>query len=589
MYKRWEQHGYALAGKWQLRVGPRAAMLAAAACFGGGLVLGGAGVASHNLALLYAGYGLLGGCGVGIAYTPPVQALIQWFPDRKGLASGMTIAGFGSGALVFAPLAERLLRHFSTPAEYAGAFDAVDTVTRDGRLYHVVDAGGAGGAGGGEALREVVAASAGDLAKLVSSTAPDAQAALAEGFYYVGTGSTGVAPALAVLGAGYLGVMTAAAFAMKKPAPGYAPPGFVPPEAAAAAESLRRERSLLAREGNKKLYAAAKGSGSDVVNLKRSLTRDGPRGVRMRPPRGNVPLDGVMKTPQFYMLATTFFCVACGGMGLMSVAAPMMGEVFSGSLPHVVTASFASSYLLMMSGGNLGGRLGWAAFSDRFGRRASFHLFTLGSVPLYLAVPACVGAVVTTGDVAPLYGFIGVTVAAISAMGGVYAILPAYEADLFGAKYVGPIHGRFLLASTAASLAGPSILLGLRSAAERASIADLVAACDPARFERHFGAPVEAAQSLVEAKTLTIAKLMELAPAGTQDPSPFIYDSTMYTMAGFMAVAAASHWAVGPVDEKHFEEFKDKQQRVVDVEGHQVADGETDDDGEDAKAKKKIF
>ena len=64
-------------------------------CFGGGLFLGSCGVMWHNLWLLYLGYGVLGGCGVGIAYTPPLQCLISWFPDRKGLASGMTIAGFG--------------------------------------------------------------------------------------------------------------------------------------------------------------------------------------------------------------------------------------------------------------------------------------------------------------------------------------------------------------------------------------------------------------------------------------------------------------------------------------------------------------
>ena len=65
-------------------------------------------------------YGFLGGTGVGLTYTPPVQALIEWFPDRKGLASGMAIAGFGSGALVFAPLMTHLqvgsLRHPTPPS-----------------------------------------------------------------------------------------------------------------------------------------------------------------------------------------------------------------------------------------------------------------------------------------------------------------------------------------------------------------------------------------------------------------------------------------------------------------------------------------
>jgi MFS family permease len=96
-----------------MRVGPRAAMTAASACFGGGLIIGGIGIDMHSLPLMYAGYGLLGGTGVGLAYTPPVQALISWFPDKKGLASGLTIAGFGSGALVFTPLINNLMAKFA--------------------------------------------------------------------------------------------------------------------------------------------------------------------------------------------------------------------------------------------------------------------------------------------------------------------------------------------------------------------------------------------------------------------------------------------------------------------------------------------
>ena len=92
--------GAAAAGKWQARVGARTAMTAASFFCGGGLMLGGIGIATHSLPALYLGYGFLAGCGIGLAYTPPVQALLQWFPDKKGLASGLTIAGFGSGVFV---------------------------------------------------------------------------------------------------------------------------------------------------------------------------------------------------------------------------------------------------------------------------------------------------------------------------------------------------------------------------------------------------------------------------------------------------------------------------------------------------------
>jgi MFS family permease len=478
----------AFAGKWQMKVGARLAMTVAGLCFGGGLLIGSVGVSTHNLWLLYLGYGVLGGCGVGIAYTPPLQCLISWFPDRKGLASGMTIAGFGSGALLFAPLSGYLMRQFATMPQYLGPVSHLTTVTKDGRLF--ADMGGQ--------LKEIVVASSADLAALPYK--------LAEGAYVVGTGSTGAAPALAVCGGFYLCTMLGAAFAIRKPAAGYVPAGYTPP-----AESTTAGSSY------------------------------------------NVNVDTVMKTPQFWALASMFFCIGTGGMGLFSVAKPMMTEVFSGSLPTLVTASFATSYLLMLSAGNLLGRLGWAAFSDKFGRRTTFHMFTLGSIPLYLAVPFCVKALVSDPSVVPLYVFCTSTVLAISFMGGTYAILPAYEADLFGAKYVGAIHGRFLLASTAAALAGPSILLTLRSRSQVGAMQDLLAKADPVKFQQVYSVPISQAQQLIEAKTLTIPKLMQLVPVGTPNPTPFLYDTTMYTMAGFMAVAAICHSVVKPIDPKYFE------------------------------------
>ena len=73
---------------------------------------------------------------------------------------------------------------------------------------------------------------------------------------------------------------------------------------------------------------------------------------------------------------------------------------------------------------------------------------------MYLALPTLVTQVVESGSAVPLYGFCAATALAVSFMGGVYAVLPAYEADLFGTKFVGPIHGRMLLFSSVGALAG---------------------------------------------------------------------------------------------------------------------------------------
>jgi len=99
----------AVLGTWVERSGPRKAMVAAAACWGTGFLVSSAGIATGQLWLLYLGYGVIGGIGLGIGYISPVSTLIKWFPDRPGLATGMAIMGFGGGALIAAPLSNRLL------------------------------------------------------------------------------------------------------------------------------------------------------------------------------------------------------------------------------------------------------------------------------------------------------------------------------------------------------------------------------------------------------------------------------------------------------------------------------------------------
>ena len=88
------------------------------------------------------------------------------------------------------------------------------------------------------------------------------------------------------------------------------------------------------------------------------------------------------------------------------------------------------------------------------------------------------------------------------------------------------------------------------------SFSDLLAKVNPATFQETFGADLTQAQSLIEAKTLTISKLMTIMPPGTLDPSPFIYNNTMYVMAGLVSCGAAMHLMVRPVNPKYFEKVK---------------------------------
>jgi MFS family permease len=105
----------AVFGRWVQAQGPRKSGFVAALCWGLGFLIGALGIATHRLWLVYLGYGVLGGCGLGIGYITPVSTLISWFPDRRGMATGMAIMGFGGGALVASPLSDLLMRRFSSP------------------------------------------------------------------------------------------------------------------------------------------------------------------------------------------------------------------------------------------------------------------------------------------------------------------------------------------------------------------------------------------------------------------------------------------------------------------------------------------
>src|SRR6202046_3687858 len=104
-------------GKWLEGAGPRKAMFASAVCFGMGFFISYLGVVGHQLWLLYLGYGVVGGTGLGLGYISPVSTLIKWFPDRPGLATGMAIMGFGGGAMIGSPLAIKLMAHFRNPTD----------------------------------------------------------------------------------------------------------------------------------------------------------------------------------------------------------------------------------------------------------------------------------------------------------------------------------------------------------------------------------------------------------------------------------------------------------------------------------------
>ena len=123
----------ALFGAWVERGGPRRAGVVAAFCWAGGFLISALGVRFHQIWLMWLGSGVIGGIGLGLGYISPVSTLIKWFPDRRGMATGMAIMGFGGGAMIGSPLADILMKHYATSTS-VGVWETFVTM---GLIYFV--------------------------------------------------------------------------------------------------------------------------------------------------------------------------------------------------------------------------------------------------------------------------------------------------------------------------------------------------------------------------------------------------------------------------------------------------------------------
>jgi MFS family permease len=362
----------ALWGGWLERVGPRQAGVVASLCWSAGLAVAALGIYVHQLWIMWLGFGAIGGIGLGIGYISPVSTLVAWFPDRRGMATGMAIMGFGGGAMIGAPLATMLMANFGGP-----------------------------GAG------------------------------------------PGVWQTLLVLAAIYLVFMLAGSFGYRVPPPGWAPRGFVAPaRAGAAAGNLHWSRAAFA--------------------------------------------------PQFWLIWIVLLMNVSAGIGVLSVASPMLQQLF------VATPAAAAGFVGLLSVFNIAGRFFWSSISDRIGRKATYAVFFLLGIALYGAAP-------WTAHSGQKGLFVAFCCVIMSMYGGGFATVPAYLSDVFGPRFVGAIHGRLLTAWSTAGVVGPLLASTISQHAQQSGVA-----------------------------------------------KAFVYDQTFYVMAGLLAAGFLANLLVRPLAARWF-------------------------------------
>ena len=382
----------AVFGPWVERVGPRKTGVVAALCWSSGFFISALGIYVHEIWLLWLGSGVIGGCGLGLGYISPVSTLIKWFPDRRGMATGMAIMGFGGGAMIGAPLADILMKHFATPT------------------------------------------------------------------------SVGVWQTFVTLGLIYLIAMLGGAFGYRVPPPDWAPAGWMPKP---------QQRAMITSR--------------------------------------HAHVSQASRSPQFWLLWMVLTMNVSAGIGVIGIASPMIQEIFGGRLIGVPgtlqqltseqkaqLASIGAGFAALLSLFNIGGRIGWASFSDYMGRKRTYSIFFALGLALLLAGtlcrphrecrPVCPDFLHHSDDVRRWV-----------------STIPAYLADIFGTQYVGAIHGRLLTAWSTAGVLGPVLVNYIRE------------------YQIERGVPNAQA-----------------------------YNVTMYVLAGLLVVGLICNLMVKPLDERYY-------------------------------------
>ena len=347
--------GAVFGGRWQDRVGPRTVTIVGVVIWGLGVALAGLGTASLGQWWMYLTYGVIGGFGNGMAYVTPVAMVTKWFPDRRGLGSGLVVMGFGLGAFIYNQIVPKIAV-FASAAKSAGAYVAA----RDAAIK------------------------AGTTADLTSYRLTPDQI-------------SGVMMIFVVSGIVFLVVGGLSAFLLKNPPPNYSVGGATA-SAAAHAPSFTPGEAL--------------------------------------------------RMPQLYGLWLLLFLNVTAGILIISNAVPIIIE-----LTKVTAAVAAPAYGFLAIFNGLG-RFFWGSVSDRIGRAMTYTIMYLIQVVVFFV----------------LGGFHSLTLVGVAfaivllCYGGGFGVMPSFNADFFGTKYLGANYGMILTAWGLGGVVGPFIAARVKDA-----------------------------------------------------------------------------------------------------------------------------
>jgi len=418
----------AVMGRFVERNGPRRSGMVAAVFWGVGLMVASLGAKLGVIQILWLGYGVLGGIGLGIGYITPVSTLVKWFPDRRGMATGLAIMGFGFGAAIGGPVYNYIMSDvaagkLSMPeADYRTGIASLNSAKSILKAIHANDAASAGY----DIDQLLEAAKAGRneeiLGKLPPKLAQDAEPSLVKLHAALGSNAlapfwelrasprfrsaiaSGISAAFLFAGLAYLVIMFGAASYIARP-----PQGWMPDRMKADIDA-----------GKKKVIP-------DLTQLTANAA--------------------VRQSPFYGLWVMMFINISCG-IGIIYTASPLAQESIG------LTPAQAAGVVGLMSIFNGLGRLGWASFSDYLGRANTYTLFFAVQILAFWFLPSITSVIM----------FQVVLYMILTFYGGGFATLPAYIGDLFGTKELGAIHGYLLSSWALAGVFGPQIVARLYEA-----------------------------------------------------------------------------------------------------------------------------